>query len=404
MLSQLLSSAVTVALTMSVNLNQDFLQDYDSSEFDTVQYELIEAELPSDRVVVDEDSIISYNFVRHDEYFSNIDDNNFVLYNSFDFQTFRDISTYLTLFRYWDSGEVEVLAPINYSEELFDIFTPYTLVYHLLNDVLVKSNRYFTQHLAETPAEAFAISNYYTPAMLADAQADVMRAEYIYNMASASEQAELDELMETFYIEYDKFEQIYNQALTEEPMIEYITSEKVVVDDEIQEKMDKVEEYLSYFPDDILNLLSRIYFVAPEEMPSGWDGTDLAAYASHQREIYFDVSEEITPWLVFHELGHVIDFSGFLPLGTADDDYLLFSLDEDWLAIHEEEWDIDGSYYQDPVESFAQSFSAVAYEYFLDEVLDPNGTDGISNRPLSTEYMWEFFEWLEIPEATTALP
>ncbi|HJF17089.1 MAG TPA: hypothetical protein K8V19_05540, partial [Globicatella sulfidifaciens] len=82
----------------------------------------------------------------------------------------------------------------------------------------------------------------------------------------------------------------------------------------------------------------------------------------------------------------------------ALEEYKSFSDSDEWMSVHQAEWEEEGSYYHEPSESFAQGFAA----YWIKKIEGTQTSDygyentDIADRPETEAYFEDLFAKLNI--------
>lgn len=378
-------------------------QDTETSIFDVVQYDIVEAERPSDRIVIDESTLYSDNYVDLSEYYYEIVQDFNPPYEFMPKDNFRDLTTYIWYYIFYDtSQELEMLAPINISTDLLDIFELDNLLAALYTDITFKNQHGFLYNVTDDLIEAYHLrDDYFVPAMMADVKAIMLKAEDLMASADPSDYSYDSSLQyyEDIQYEYEVFERRYNNMLTEDdPVIEMGLTEDATDGEIAQANLAMIEEYLQPIPDNLKRRLHYIGIASAYEMPTAWNYEDIHGFANHNLEMYFIDSDEVSPGLLFHELGHVIDFSAMIYPDALREDYNLLSLSPEWEEVFEAEWNEPDSYYAQAGEAFAQGFGAYALMYYHDLSMDDVRYvgSGLEGRPLTEAYFEELFQELAL--------
>lgn len=92
--------------------------DTESTMYPTIKFEIVDAELPADRIVVDEASLYS-----DERLFVEAPGREEVYYHNFtEPTTYRDYSTWLMYYVIYDNGDMEMLHSINFTEEIGELY------------------------------------------------------------------------------------------------------------------------------------------------------------------------------------------------------------------------------------------------------------------------------------------
>ncbi|UUX33692.1 hypothetical protein [Fundicoccus culcitae] len=370
--------------------------DTSSSQIPTVSYTIVEGEKPSDRIQLDEATIYSDQLTpatqNFDAYFTN---------DKVDLQTFRDKSTFLQYYWSYGDGSQEIIAPINVTADLIGDFTIVDLLQSQASDLQHKVNYDFVYDFTDDLTELYYLNEGLPNEVLADAKADVIRAEDIFSYTSEADTdyAAASELMDQIYANYQVLENRYNNGFPEYASISYSLTDDVEYADQAQANMDLAQEVVATLPEAITSRISNFYG-APASYFSGIaPGFDIHGYATHNNEIFLIDSDPVDNGLVYHEIGHIFDFQSYAYLDLSLEEYMSFSNSPEWLAILDAEWQGDDDYYyKTAIESFAQGFAG----YVLQEIEGTQLSDlgyvdtDIADRPMTFEYFENLFAELDI--------
>lgn len=370
--------------------------DTSTSMIPTVSYTLVDAEKPSDRIQLDESTIYSDQLTpatqNLDAYFTN---------DKVDLQTFRDKSTFLQYYWNYSDGSQEIIAPINVTTDLIGDFTIKDLVQSQASDIQHKVNYDFVVDFTDDLSELYYLSQGVATEVLADAKADVYRAEVLFAEMDESD-PDYDatvEIMNTLMTNYQALEDRYNSAFPEYATIGYSLTEDVENPDQAQENIDLAVEVVATLPEEIASRITNFYGAPASYFANIAPGFDIHGYATHSNEIFLIDTDPVDKALIYHEIGHIFDFQSTAYLDLNIEEYISFSNSEEWLAILDAEWQgDDGYYYKTPLESFAQGFAGYVVQELEGVQLSDYGyvdTD-IANRPMTLEYFENLFADLGI--------
>lgn len=388
-------NAQTATETGTYQVNgQEF--DYYESIYPQTNFTLVEGESIRDRIQLDEETL-----------FASIDDALYVTNPGDDFvyvndvtgaTSYRDLTTFAWLYLVYDNGDMEIVSPAVASPELTDTFSIAELVEAQYQDVIYKTNGSFLSKLTDDMYEMYNFTKTFSPSIIADVYADIRRAEVLQQ--EDPDNAEIQDFIDLMYNEYDLLVERYDISLSENPELRVELLEGVEESDEMTEKSDFVLDQFALLPLDFQQRLGRFGFMTHEDINNIIEvgDFDLNGMAYPTREIHFSEEYDMEPVIIYHEMGHIIDYSSRIYRDPSLEEYQSFSQSEEWLAIHDEEWAEEGSYYDKPIESFAQGFAG----YWVKEILGEELTDfgyedtDITDRPATEAYFEELFATLGV--------
>lgn len=370
--------------------------DTESTMYPTIKFEIVDAELPADRIVVDEASLYS-----DERLFVEAPGREEVYYHNFtEPTTYRDYSTWLMYYVIYDNGDMEMLHSINFTEEIGELYDELAFLNAHKEELLHKVTNDFVWPYAEDIDHLYELQAQFAPQLIADAKAAMMRAEAVY--ASISEDdpmySSATDTIEQMKVGYSALMQRYNNRYSETPSFNFFKSEELTDEAAADELIAMVEEVILTLPDDVQRRLSDFYFVPKWEITAVMEDSFIDAYAQPTGVIYF--GDDITTddiGLVYHEIAHIIDFEAYAPKSLEYEEFIRFSTNPEWQEIHEAEWvkpDETDYYYNDPIESFAQAFAGYTLEKYQGMQMSDVGyvDEDIADRPLSKAYFDAFFE------------
>ena len=391
-------TAPASACTIMVNGTE---LDTESTMYPTISYQMVEADRPSDRVEVDESTIYSDELVvAH-----GVEAEEQYTHNYTEPQTYRDYSYWPMYYLTYENGDLEVLAPINMSEQMAQYYTVTDFLSAQSEDLSHKLLSDFVHAFSEDPVEIYQLTKGYAPSILADAKGNLLRSEEYFGMISADDPlyAQAEEMIEDIRYKYHLLEGRYNNACGEELVYDFIVDEEVEDPARSEELMALIEETLATLPTDLKERLFEVKVVPQWKVDQVMERSDIKAYATPERQLHFSEKMFDDPALVYHEVAHILDFSVHMPTSLDYEEFTRFSTSDEWLAIHEAEWldaEDEAFYYNDPIESFAQAFAGVMMERIQGIQLSEENyvnTD-IADRPMSQEYFDNLLETLGLNE------
>lgn len=373
--------------------------DTDSSNFHQVDYTIVDAELPSDRIVIDLDTLTSDTLYDLSEHYTHIVTNHGTIYEVMDKDNFRDATTYVSSYLYYaGDSRVEVLVPANMTPDMLAHFNASALINNLAYDIQFKADHMFNQEYTQDLYEVSELYQVYTPAMLADVKANKVRAERILAALEPGTQAYQDaELaLANLNANYYSFITRYNNALTEGDLLTVEYSEDATVNGRTEKMKSTIEQVLNTIPTSLKSLIQSVTIVPQSDMPNSWNGTStIAAYATGRFELFFSQDTVANLGLIYHELGHLVDFSTVLYDQTLNNSTQL-SKTAEWQTIFNNEWNQAGSYYATELEAFGQAYGAYALNKYHNMSMNEVGYVGygLEGRPETTTYFENLFSRL----------
>lgn len=372
--------------------------DTETTAYTHSEYSLVEAELPSDQVEINEDTLFSQDellpFAQTDQlydypYFNGVLD------------TFRDLATYVNLYLYYSSEITDhyLVGPMNMTDDVVSLYNYSDLILTQVYDIDHKLRQVYFNEMTDDLVERYELKAYIPTSIYADAKASMLRAEELYAQVDSSDSDyelatdAIEEGREVFQI----LTQRYNNGMSDTVTLNLYVSEELKEDEVLQANIEIIEEAVHSLPGDILRRLSNIYMLTSWEMPAAEvSGFSLHGLAMDNGTLYFVGDEIIYKNLVFHEVAHTVDFGSHALTDWTTNEMDAFSTQANWEQIFEEEWADDESYYNSTMESFAEGFGVYALEYFLGESPDleayPNSS--LEDRPQTRAYFEELFETL----------
>ena len=154
-----------------------------------------------------------------------------------------------------------------------------------------------------------------------------------------------------------------------------------------------IEQVLNTIPTSLKSLIQSVTIVPQSDMPNSWNGTStIAAYATGRFELFFSQDTVANLGLIYHELGHLVDFSTVLYDQTLNNSTQL-SKTAEWQTIFNNEWNQAGSYYATELEAFGQAYGAYALNKYHNMSMNEVGYVGygLEGRPETTTYFEKLF-------------
>lgn len=373
--------------------------DTDTTIYPQSDYTLIEAELPSDQVSINEDNLFTDEallpFAQTDEVY------NFVHFNAYK-DTYRDIATYISYYIYYsaDPEDHYLVAPMNLTADVVDLYNYSDLIAMQRLDINHKLRQIYYNEYSEDLVERYELKQMIPTSVYADAKASMLRAKELYSQVDP-ESADYDlatEVIEIAREEFSIFTNKYNNGHLEEPVLHYFISDQIEDEAVLEENIASIEEIVETLPSEIKRRLSNIYVLAEYEMPpSETPGFTLHGLAKDDGTVYFVGDKPIYKNLIYHEFGHTLDFASYALIDWDEESEDSWSTQDDWQAIYESEWADEDSYYNSTIESFAEGFGVYSLKYFLDEEPDLSAypDSSLEDRPETVAYFDQLFETLD---------
>ncbi|XJS10627.1 hypothetical protein ACF3NG_11025 [Aerococcaceae bacterium WGS1372] len=374
--------------------------DTETTAYPHSEYSIIEAELPSDQVEIHEDTLFSQDellaFAQTDQLYD------YPYFNG-ELDTFRDLATYINAYLYYSSdlSEHYLVAPMNMTDDIVNFFSYSNLIETQAHDIDHKLRQVYFNEMTDDLIERYQLKAYIPTSIYADAKASMLRAEELYIQIDSTDSdyglatKALEDARDAFRILTARYN---NGQASDMVTINLYVSEELQDDETLEANVETIEEVIHTLPSDVLRRLSHIYILSSLEMPaSEVSGFNLHGLAWDNGEVYYIGDEIIYKNLVYHEIGHVVDFASHALMDWTNGEMDAFSTQEDWEEIFEAEWADEASYYNSTLESFAEGFGVYALEYFLGESPDPTAypNSSLEDRPLTQAYFEELFEALD---------
>ena len=368
--------------------------DTETSIYPQVRFEVKDGNHIAEQIVIDDSSLFADKGVVA---------KNVVLDKTFtseyvDLKNYRD---YITFPRYYivsDNSSLEVISPTVTGNKAEKFFTPLQLLDAQFQDISYKSSTAHLGHYSQDPYEIYAMSKVLPVSFIADAKGDVMRAEIHYAKIPNADidYIEATSLMGEIYHYYNALTGRYHNACSDNPTVSVKVSENLEMNDNIQHSIDVINATIPTLPLDVRQRLYEIHIVPESEMANLVDGYEIEGYATTDHLIRFSDDYHLEPAIVYHEVGHIVDFSSTYYHDATLENGVGFSNTPEWLSVHNEEWNVEGSYYSVPIESFAQGFAAYMTERVHGVQLSDYGYEDndIADRPRTRAYFDALFERL----------
>lgn len=377
--------------------------DTSTSFLPTISYEIGEGEYPSDKIVIDSDSLFSNQTYLITDNYDQIVNQGDLVYHYMPKDHYRDITSYTTFYLYNDgTKQIQGLNPNNLSPDMNLPLQTIDLVNGNFWDITFKSNRGYMGQLTKDPFEAFDLSHLVSEETVADAKADLMRIEHILNNLSPqdSDHNQIEEIYDSAQRSYDSIAYHYDKLATDQ-IDPYYGISKAATDNQItQDMLTDLENAMEPVPDKLKQKVAYMGIINRGELMPSWNGSPIDAYATTDLNIFFAEDRMIQPAVVYHELGHIVDYASMIKENpeTDYDDRVSFSHSDDFQDIFEKEWQEDGSYYSTLDEAFAQGFGAYALEKYQNQSMEEAGFEGfgLDNRPLTRAYFEDLFKKLDL--------
>lgn len=393
-------NSVIAQATLSTNEVAEFLVDGEAIDtettiYPTVSFDIVDAVLPADRIVVDPASLYSEELLfieapgREETY----------IHNYAPPTSYRDYSSWIMYYIIYSNGDLELLPSINFTDAMFEYYDELAFLSAHKEDLQHKAFNDFVWAFADDIDHRYELQAQFAPQLIADAKAAMMRAEAIYAGISEDDayHYSASKIMDEMHVAYSSLMQRYNNRYGETPTFNFYKSEELYDEALADEMIEVVKDVVATLPDDIQRRLSDFYFVPKWEVTMVMEDSFIDAYAQPSGVIYFgdDITTDNVA-IVYHEIAHIVDFESYAPSSLAYEEFTRFSTNPEWQAIHEAEWskpDEEDYYYNDPIESFAQAFAAYTVEKYQGmQMTDIGYEENITERPLSKAYFDAFFE------------
>lgn len=379
--------------TFEVN-GQQF--DLYESIYPQVDFEIGEGESIHDRIILNEDTL-----------FAPVEEALFVPNPGTKFeyvnevtgaQSYRDLSTFAWLYLIYDNGDLEIVSPAIASTELLDTFSLEELVEAQYQDITYKLHGAFLNNYTDDIYEMYQYTKKMSPQIIADAYADIRRAEILQK--EDPENTKVQELIDDMYESYYLLVQRYDMSVSEETNPDFEYFEGVAESSVLDERAELIVDAFHKLPLDFQQRLGRFGFMTHADINNIIDvgDFDLSGMAYPAGEIHFSEEYEMEPVIVYHEMGHIIDYSSRVYKDAALEEYKSFSDSDEWMSVHDAEWAEEGSYYDVPSESFAQGFAGYWIKKIEGAELSEYGYENtdIVDRPETEAYFEELFAKLNI--------
>lgn len=372
--------------------------DTESSQFPTSSYELIDANLPADRVSIDESTLFTTSWVIVEEgapeetYYQNYTD----------LKTYRDYSIWPMFILTYDSGEIALLAPANMSNDIAEFYTIVEFLTAQNEDLYHKLISDYMHAFSDDLDVIYRLSKGFPTSVFADGKANLLRAEALYADLSEDDPnyEEATALLDQIRFKYFVLEGRYNNACGADLYYDYFVYQDVEDPERGDELVEFIDASLKKVPQDLQERLFDIRIIRQDQLDERTKRDDLQMKAYSERILYFSEEMADDPSLVYYAVGQILDLSTYMPEDTTYEKYTSYSLADEWTAIHEAEW-LDESdeeaVLNDPFHSFGQAFAAYALQKYDSEQMSDYGHEGldITDHPESEAYFDDLFTRLE---------
>ncbi|MGO4939922.1 hypothetical protein ACTQ45_07835 [Fundicoccus sp. Sow4_D5] len=370
--------------------------DTESTMYSTIFYDIVEADLPSDRILIDESTL--YNNIIL--YIESPEREEVYYHNYTNPTTYRDYSSWPMYYLVYDNGDMEMLHSINFTEKISDYYDVLAFLNAHKEELLHKVSNDFVWPFADDIDHLYELQGQFAPQMIADAKAAMMRAEESYAQVEEKDTnfEAATEIIEEMRISYEALIQRYNNAYSESPTFNFYKSDDLIELGTTDALIEMVKEVIDTLPIVVQRRLSNFYFVPKDEVTNVMENSSIDAYVRPTGVIYFDGELGLgNEALVYAMIAHIIDFNSYSPTSLEYTEFTSFSTSPEWLKVHNSEWykSKDSSYfYNDSVASFAQAFAGYTLEKYMGMQMSDQGyvDEDIANRPLSKAYFDDFFE------------
>lgn len=372
--------------------------DTEATMFPTSSYELLDANLPADRVSIDESTLFSEEWVivedgsQEETYYQNFTD----------LETYRDYSVWPMYILTYDSGELALLAPMNMSNALSEFYTIVDFLTAQNEDLYHKLISDYMHAFSDDLDEIYRLSKGFPTAVFADGKANLLRAESLYADLSEDDPdyEEATKLLEQIRFKYFILEGRYNNACGADLYYDYFIYDDVEDSERASELVDFIDASLKKVPLDLQERLFDIRIIRQDQLNERTQRDDLLMKAYSERILYFSEEMEDDPSIVYYLIGHILDLSTYMPEDTNYENYTSYSLADDWMAIHDTEWlneEDEDAILNNPFHSFGQAFAAYALQKYDSEQMSDYGYEGldITDHPESEAYFDDLFTRLE---------
>lgn len=372
--------------------------DTETTMFPTVSYELIDANLPADRVSIDESTLFAKDWViiedgsQEETYYQNFAE----------LESYRDYSVWPMYILTYDSGQLALLAPINMSNDLSEFYTIVDFLTAQNEDLYHKLISDYMHSFTDDLDQIYHLSKGFPTPIFADGKANLLRAEALFADLAEDDPdyEEASTLLEQIQFKYFILEGRYNNACGADLYYDYFVYEDVENPDRANELVDFVDASLKKVPLDLQERLFDIRIIRQDQLDERTTRDDLQMKAYSERILYFSEEMADDPSIVYYLVGQILDLSTYMPADTNYESYTSYSLSDEWTAIHAAEWldeEDEEALLNDPFHSFGQAFAAYALQKYDGQQLSDYGHEGldITDHPDSEAYFDELFTRLE---------
>ncbi|MCW6664744.1 hypothetical protein NHG32_03500 [Aerococcaceae bacterium NML191219] len=365
-----------------------------ASIYPQIEFEIVEADNVLDSIVIKPETLLSSLPARAENVTTIPKFTSDFVHN----QTYRDFSTFSLFYIKNGDRSVDIISPVVGLGKAEDFFTPLNFIEAQAQDIGFKLEASFLRHYTQNPYEMYAISKNMPISLIADAKGDWKRAKHFLSLIPENHPDYTRAAELTAQIEEDLrlIASRYTNATSPDPQ----TPVRLHPDSEGNENAHRtkelIERTLQTLPLDVRQRIAEIQ-VIPSDIITGIAGdSSIQGYAFTDHVIKFSDAYDMEPGLIYHEVGHIVDFSSYIYNDASLEEHIGFSNTPEWLAVHEKEWNIEGSYYGIPLESFAQAFAGYMLERVEGVQLSAYGyvdTD-LADRPETRAYFDKLFEKL----------
>lgn len=372
--------------------------DTETTKYPTTPYKIIEANLPADRVSINESELFSKEFLiiedgsKEETYYQNYAE----------LETYRDYSIWPMYILTYDNGGLALLAPINMYNELDEFYTVTDYLTAQNEDLYHKLISDYMHAATDDLDQIYHLSKGFPTSVFADGKANYLRAEAIFNDLAADhpDYEEASRLMEEISFKYFILEGRYNNACGADLYYDYFIYDDVNDPDAASDVQKLVASSLEKMPLDLQERLFDIRVIRQDQLNERTKREDLMMKAYSERILYFSEEMGQDPSVVYHAVGQILDLSTHMPIDTTYEQYTSYSLSDEWIAVHEAEWlneDEADALSNDPFQSFGQAFAAYSLAKYEGKQMSDFGHEGldIADHPLSQTYFDDLFTRLD---------
>ena len=369
----------------------------ESTLYPTISYELIDANLPADRVKIDASTLFSDDWAISD----GDHEANAYYQNLLELETYRDYSIWPMYILTYDSGDLAVLAPINMSEDLLEFYSVIELLDAQNEDLYHKLISDYMHAFSDDLDEIYHLSKGFPTSIFADGKANLQRAEAIFaNIPEDDENYEQAlSLMDQISFKYFVLEGRYNNACGADLYYDYFVYDNVEDQERASELVDFIDASLQKMPLDLQQRLFDIRVIRHDELSDRTEDENLMAKAYSERILYFSDQMEDDPTWVYFMVGQILDLSTYMPKDTFYEEYTSYSLADEWQTIHNNEWldeANEDAWTNDSFNSFSFAYAAYALQKYDDAQPSDFGHENmdLTERPETEAYFDDLFNRL----------